>query len=135
MNTCASCGLNSEKLPTFCSSSRGLPDGIALLSVGSDEKKSEVVSAVEASKGSTVGDSSGLLNLSTDDTSASKTPSHSPGLYLSDKDPILMPSQDSRLPVGTIRREVGSQQILVDQLCETPLEIESTGCEYCFIFN
>ncbi|KAK1439750.1 hypothetical protein QVD17_05570 [Tagetes erecta] len=109
------------------SSSRDLPDGIAHSSVGGEAKKSEVFPVVEASKGPTVGDSSGPLISSTVDTSASKTPSPSPVLYLSDKDPILMPSQDSWLPVGTIRREVGSQQILVDQIHETPLETESTG--------
>ncbi|KAK9056827.1 hypothetical protein SSX86_024191 [Deinandra increscens subsp. villosa] len=108
------------------SSSVDLPDGIAHSSVGSDEKKSEVVPAVEASKGPTVSVHGPLIS-STDDTSASKTPSPSPGLYLSDKDPILTPSQDSRLPVGTIKREVGSLQTLVDQIHETPLEIESTA--------
>ncbi|KAI3675127.1 hypothetical protein L1987_84711 [Smallanthus sonchifolius] len=95
-----------------------------------DEKKSEVVPAVEASKGSTVGESvCGPLISSTNDTSASKTPAPSPGLYLSDKDPVLMPSQDSHFPVGTIRREVGSQQTPVDQVHETPLETESTPLE------
>ncbi|KAI3702672.1 hypothetical protein L6452_28421 [Arctium lappa] len=55
--------------------------------------------------------------------SASKAPSPLPGVYLSASDPILMPSQDSRLPVGTIRREVGSQRTPVEQVQETPVEI------------
>ncbi|KAI3819315.1 hypothetical protein L1987_13142 [Smallanthus sonchifolius] len=217
------------------SSSRVVPDGIAHSSVGSDEKKSEVVPAVEASKGSTVGESVNFENLKVqndsilfpempitlrlsthlllgvvriyskkvnylfDDCSEAllkvkqafrstavdlppeetTAPYHSitlpetfdlddfelpdndlegyyvdqhisskdqitlqhtiegavystskfglDALYLSDKDPILMPSLDSRLPVGIIRREVGSQQTPVNQIHETPLDTESTA--------
>ncbi|KAL7590122.1 hypothetical protein Lser_V15G39238 [Lactuca serriola] len=46
---------------------------------------------------------------------------------LSEKDPILMPSQDSRLSVGTVRREVGSKVAAVEQIQETPLGIKSTS--------
>ncbi|KAI3753523.1 hypothetical protein L2E82_25578 [Cichorium intybus] len=101
-------------------------------SVETDKKQSEVtlttsssklegpqpkVPPIEASKIPTVA------------TSASKTPSPSSGVYLSEKDPILMPSQDSRLPVGTIKREVGSQRTPVDQIQEThtPIEIKLTS--------
>ncbi|CAI9285323.1 unnamed protein product [Lactuca saligna] len=38
-----------------------------------------------------------------------------------------MPSQDSRLSVGTIRREVGSKVAAVEQIQETPLVIKSTS--------
>ncbi|XP_076922411.1 GBF-interacting protein 1-like [Bidens hawaiensis] len=86
-----------------------------------DENKSEVLSVVEASKSPVGGSVRGPLN----EPSASKTPSPSEGLYLSAKDPILIPSQGSRFPVGTIKREVGSQQTSVDVIHETSLEIES----------
>ncbi|KAL7594454.1 hypothetical protein Lser_V15G28788 [Lactuca serriola] len=46
------------------------------------------------------------------------------------KDPILMPSQDSRLSVGTIRREVGSKVVAVEQIQETPLVIKSTSLSF-----
>ncbi|KAL7603070.1 hypothetical protein Lser_V15G18170 [Lactuca serriola] len=61
--------------------------------------------------------------LTSKDTSASKKPSvsPSPGVYLSEKDPILIPSQDSRLSVGIIRHEVGSKVAAVEQNQETPL--------------
>ncbi|CAI9288551.1 unnamed protein product [Lactuca saligna] len=49
------------------------------------------------------------------------------GVYLSEKDPILMPSQDSRLSVGTIRCEAGSKVAAVEQIQETPLVIKSTS--------
>ncbi|KAJ0733380.1 putative GBF-interacting protein [Helianthus annuus] len=108
------------------SSLLALPDGTEHLSTGSDEKKPEVVPVVEAIKGPTVVGSVRVpLISSTIDTSASNAPSPSERLYLSDKDPILMPSQDSRLAVGTIKREVGSQQTPADQVHETPNEIES----------
>ncbi|KAD4179033.1 hypothetical protein R6Q59_022590 [Mikania micrantha] len=51
---------------------------------------------------------------------------------LSASDPVLMPSQDSQLPVGTIRRELGSQQPPVEKVNETPAEIKiktSSGSE------
>ncbi|KAL8205354.1 hypothetical protein R6Q57_008912 [Mikania cordata] len=110
------------------STSCAVPDGIAHLSVGSDEKKSEVVPAVEASKGPAVGRSvHGPLILSIKDISASKTLSPSSGPYLSDQESILMPSQDPRLPVGTIKREVGSQKAPGNQIHETPLETETNA--------
>ncbi|KAI3755679.1 hypothetical protein L1987_55485 [Smallanthus sonchifolius] len=42
---------------------------------------------------------------------------------LSASDPI-MPSQDSQLPVGTVRRELGSQQTPLEEVNETPAEIK-----------
>ncbi|KAM0063107.1 putative GBF-interacting protein [Helianthus debilis subsp. tardiflorus] len=117
---------NKETLVAKRCSLLAVPDGTEHLSVGSDEKKSEVVPVVEAIKGPTaVGSVRVPLISSTIDTSSSNAPSPSEGLYLSDKDPILMPSHDSRLPVGTIKREVGSQQTPADQVHETPNEIES----------
>ncbi|KAL4555339.1 hypothetical protein LXL04_037957 [Taraxacum kok-saghyz] len=105
--------------------------------VESDKKQSEVTSSsklepkvssssIDASKIPGVASESGHVAIMKN-TSAS--PSPSPGVYLSEKDPILMPSQDSRLPVavGTIRREVGSQRTPVDQVQDTPLEIKSTA--------
>ncbi|KAI3695351.1 hypothetical protein L1987_78347 [Smallanthus sonchifolius] len=94
----------------------------AHISVGSD-KKSEV--------GPTVGVRSGIadgpLISSPNTTPASKAPPSPPGVYLSDSDPILVPSHDSLLPVGTIRRESKSQPNPVEQIHETPLEIKSTA--------
>nr|XP_043620961.1 uncharacterized protein LOC122592731 [Erigeron canadensis] len=63
--------------------------------------------------------------LSSNNMPASKMLLPSPGFGLPDSDPILMPSQDSRLPVGTIRSEVGSQRSCVDQITATPHEIKS----------
>nr|GEW38341.1 GBF-interacting protein 1-like isoform X1 [Tanacetum cinerariifolium] len=121
------------------SSFRDVPDG------SSGKKQSEAsastassklegplpqISAIEASKGPIVavvfGSSHGSLS---NNVSASKTPPASPGVFLSDSDPILMPSQDSRAPVGTIRREVWSQKTPIEQIHENPLEIKSTACE------
>ncbi|KAL7592413.1 hypothetical protein Lser_V15G33179 [Lactuca serriola] len=48
-------------------------------------------------------------------------------VYLPEKDPILIPSQDSRLSVGTIRREDGSTVAAVEKIQETPLVIKSTS--------
>ncbi|KAI3804887.1 hypothetical protein L1987_26758 [Smallanthus sonchifolius] len=42
---------------------------------------------------------------------------------LSASDPI-MPSQDSQLPVGTVRHELGSQQTPLEEVNETPAEIK-----------
>ncbi|GJV52799.1 hypothetical protein Tco_1448540 [Tanacetum coccineum] len=121
------------------SSSRDVPDG------SSGKKQSEAsastassklegplpqISAIEASKGPIVavvfGSPHGSLS---NNVSASKTPPASPGVFLSDSDPILMPSQDSRAPVGTIRREVWSQKTPVEQIHENPREIKSIACE------
>ncbi|XP_023752146.1 GBF-interacting protein 1-like [Lactuca sativa] len=120
-------------------------------SVESDKKQSEVTSSASSSKmegqvpkvvpvesskipAVALGSSESghvPIMLTSKNTSASKTPSvspsPSPGVYLSEKDPILMPSQDSRLSVGTIRREVGSKVAAVEQIQETPLVIKSTA--------
>lgn len=90
---------------------------------------------IQTSKGPTGAVGSGKRGgplMHSNNTSASKTPSPSPWVYLSDSDPILMPSQESRLPVGTIRREVRSQQTPVEEIHETHLEIKSTACKDCF---
>ncbi|XP_024968360.1 uncharacterized protein LOC112507860 isoform X1 [Cynara cardunculus var. scolymus] len=137
-------GQKNKETFAVSSSSRAVADGSSDIisentsvvsavhsSVGSDKKPSEVTQLppIEASKSTTValgsGSAHGPLISSSNYASASKTPSPSPGVYLSDSDPILMPSQDSRFPVGTIRREVGSQRTPVEQIHETPLEIKS----------
>ncbi|KAA8526638.1 hypothetical protein F0562_008159 [Nyssa sinensis] len=63
------------------------------------------------------GDTHGQLTPSSSDNSASKTQVPLSGVYFSASDPVLFPSQDSRLPsaVGTIKREVGSQRTSVEQ--------------------
>ncbi|KAI7744093.1 hypothetical protein M8C21_030343, partial [Ambrosia artemisiifolia] len=43
---------------------------------------------------------------------------------LSASDPVPIPSQDSQLPVGTIKLEVGSQQTPLEKVNETSVEIE-----------
>ncbi|KAA8524895.1 hypothetical protein F0562_011318 [Nyssa sinensis] len=75
------------------------------------------------------GDTHGLLTPSSSDSSTSMTSASSSGVYFSASDPLLLPSQDLRLPgdVGTIKREVGSHQIPVEQISPIPAEIKSTA--------
>ncbi|CAI9294913.1 unnamed protein product [Lactuca saligna] len=99
-------------------------------SVESDKKQSEVTSSTSSSKmegqvPKVVPVEASKIMLTSKNTSASTSPS--PGVYLSEKDPILMPSQDSRLSVGAIRREVGSKVAAAEQIQETPLVIKSTA--------
>ncbi|XP_071727138.1 GBF-interacting protein 1-like [Rutidosis leptorrhynchoides] len=70
------------------------------------------------------------------DVSVSKTVPPKSGGYLSASDPILTPAQDSRLPVGMISREVGSQQAAVDQIKETtPAEIKTESVPEVLVFQ
>lgn len=73
------------------------------------------------------GDMHGHLMSNSSNISASRSAAPSPGVYLSSSDPVLMPSQDLRVPssVGTIRREVGSQRTSLDQYPETSVESKS----------
>ncbi|XAR68243.1 hypothetical protein NMG60_11003312 [Bertholletia excelsa] len=60
-------------------------------------------------------------------TVGSRAPS--PGGYFSASDPVLVPSQDSRLPsaVGAIKREVGSQRTPVEQTSSVSAEGKSAS--------
>uniref|UniRef100_A0A5B7ACS6 GBF-interacting protein 1 N-terminal domain-containing protein n=1 Tax=Davidia involucrata TaxID=16924 RepID=A0A5B7ACS6_DAVIN len=70
------------------------------------------------------GDTHGQLTPSSSDSSASMTQTPLSEVYFSASDPVLFPSQDSRLPgaVGTIKREVGSQWTPVEQIPVIPAE-------------
>ncbi|KAK9075529.1 hypothetical protein SSX86_003853 [Deinandra increscens subsp. villosa] len=114
-------GSNSEeKILTLFSSSRALPDRIAVntsivtaahSSAGSD-KKSEAGPTVGVRSGS----EDGPLMSSSNVTQESSIP----GVYLSDSDSILVPSHDSQLPLG-------KSQPNPEQIHETPLENKSTA--------
>nr|XP_043629020.1 GBF-interacting protein 1-like isoform X2 [Erigeron canadensis] len=81
---------------------------------------------IVAEKSSTVPPETNKIS-ATRNISAPKTSAPVPRVDLSASDPILISSQDSRLPIGTIRREIGSQQTPVDQSKETLTETKSSS--------
>ncbi|XP_059661279.1 GBF-interacting protein 1-like isoform X2 [Cornus florida] len=74
------------------------------------------------------GDTHGQLTASSSNSSASMNPAQLSGEYFSVSDPVLVPSQDSRIPgtAGTIKREMGSQRTPAEHISVIPAESKST---------
>lgn len=134
-------GFSSYKLHAFsfyfsCSSSTAIADGPTVIASESTSKLGGPVAPtppVEANKNPTIafgtGDTHGTLMPSSRNMSDSGPSAPPSGVYFSASDPVLVPSQESRLPsaVGAIRREVGSHQTPVGQDSVTPVERKSTA--------
>ncbi|KAM7503796.1 hypothetical protein LguiB_002700 [Lonicera macranthoides] len=118
------------------SSSTAIADDPTVIASESTSKLQDPVAPtppIEANKNPTIafgtGDTHGTLMPSSRNMSDSRPSAPPSGVYFSASDPVLVPSQESRVPsaVGAIRREVGSHRTPVGQDSVTPVERKSTA--------
>ncbi|KAJ4824702.1 hypothetical protein Tsubulata_040806 [Turnera subulata] len=103
------------------------------LSPTSVNKPGAAASPINGNKSSTIasgyGDACSESVPASSNSSLSVTPASSSTACFSSSDPVLTPSNDSRLPgmVGTIKREVGSQRTVNESNADVPPEKSASG--------
>ncbi|KAJ9176759.1 hypothetical protein P3X46_012039 [Hevea brasiliensis] len=121
-------GSNSEMHAYDSPSGSGISQNKVISSPIAVSKFGSIVSPIDADKTLTIafgiGDAHGEPITTSSNSSVSVTPASSSTVCFSSSDPVLVPSNDSRLPstVGTIKREVGSNRTVVESNAVSPAE-------------
>ncbi|XP_050207045.1 GBF-interacting protein 1-like [Mercurialis annua] len=99
------------------------------------DKMGSTVSAVDADKSPEIAFGTGDAHggpVPISSNSVSVAPTSSSAVYFSSSDPVLVPSNDLRVPVGTIKREVGGHRTSGDSNAVIPIEKSASETSSAF---